>query len=151
MLSELRAGAGVSVQAGGARVCRLRWNDGLGDGERGGSKSGASGVGRWVHEYLKRRVISEEAQSSQSFSAQCLQLMMFPQPDVPLLVGYIRACCHNSRCVQQLWLEFPSKNTAEFGGSVDGSTRNASAASCQRASKAHLGKVPCKQSKSILI
>ena len=102
----------------------------------------------WFQEDLKGRAISE---GDKSLSARRSQLTVFPQPDVLLLMGYISVCCHNSRCVQQLWLEFPSKNTAKFGGNVDGGIRNASAAYCQQASKAHLGKVPCKHSKSILI
>lgn len=68
------------------------------------------------------------------FSAQCSQLTVLPQSDVLLRMGYLRMCCHNSCCVQQLWLEFPSKNTAKFGDNVDGSLRNASAAHCQQAS-----------------
>lgn len=53
---------------------------------------------------------------AKSFSVRCSQLTVFPQPDVLLLTGYLRVCCHNSRGVQQPWLEFPAKNTAKFGG-----------------------------------
>lgn len=123
------------------------WKHGLGDRESRGSKSSASGGG-----VVSRNISRHEwSQRELNLSVLSVQSWLFPQPGVLLLMGCIRVCCHNSRCVQQLRLEFPSKNTAKFGGNADGSIRNASAAHCQQAGKAHLEKVPCKHSKSILI